>query len=606
MAYTLSVGSIVGMALCLLAVLLLFCLAVFVKHVCDRRRLIRRAVREASRATQRNITPAATQTATAAGRRRSRYPEALPCDDYDVLFGVEEPARGNVVFRSRADMAPMRDLLVRVEDAGDGRSSADFTTTEMVSLEASFAHSQHTGRAPASKEGVQPRAVTAMAYGMGSFDNEHNVAMSLVSVLPTPASSMPNLLGMRQRSSDGRGLSSSYGGHGLGSQPFSFGAAPALARVEGQQSTALTSAMAGAPRERDTARGGVRLLVPLQERRAETCAAASGHGDAPLDSDGKTPSASFGGGDSAATVLGGGHRCLDMETQTDGSSTAPSPTPPLPPSTQAPRPSWQAVIQSGLGPSVETTPTPLAGLHDRADGVHRLHHIDAARLPLRPGGPDVSHTAPQPLLLPLAGEAGPVTHQYSNPLSVVALPPVKRRKVRVHRQHRVRNIDKGGYVILEESESSEEEPQQAAQDTVVVHDDDGAAGPEGERSGGQPQPAGDPALPHLHEPGDPSTAGAVDSPAAAPLQVEPVTERKRRYFFEKVSSLDVYGRGAYVTLSSDVAPLAEHRRGQTSDDGEHSSNGWRDVTAAGGALLAGTRAYSRPSPFGWPESQQPV
>lgn len=553
----LSTGAIVGIVCGVFGFAVLAVCCSFLKTVLNHRRRVRRAVNAA------NDTSPAPANANGTRRLHSRYPEAIPCENYDELFPDEEPARGNVVFQSRADIDRMRDVLVRIEDAGDDRSSEDFFTTEMVSVNNSFAPGRpHVHAGHIMQETLKPSPAMVPSR-MGSFDNEHNVAMSFVSVAPTPASSMP-AFAARSR---GQTLHSSSFNPGVGGSYTGSFASPPPAKADG--------AVAHFQDRRHHGSGGLRLLVPDQERgrfgdAQQSPPPRSSPSDLHDESDSSHPHISNASGlprlpktpltdDSFGGPLGttfnaqshqpvrqpreGGMSLLDRSSANAASFN------------QHLAPSF-----SGVEGGTERRRTSGSGLRPPA-------------VPQSMGGGQGS-----------AARSGLLGSTWQDPTQLrrASLPAAKKHKVRIHRQHRVRKVDKGGYVVLEETESSssDKEDEQQQQD---------ASGDAGEAT------LNDTAQQQQQRPEGGDQSASPQSPSPAPESTGAAaakkSEKKRRYYFEKLSSLDVYGRGQYLTGTGSGFPPAEQA---SSDDESKSGVEPPSRPDAGSMLSAATQHVNAP------------
>lgn len=572
----LSAGVIVGIVFG--CIIFLTCVAgcVFLKTVLDHRRRVRRAVSAAAAGTNSGTT----RVPNAVQRFRSRYPEAIPCDNYDELFPEEEPAEGNVVFQSRADIDRIRDVLVRVEDAGEDQSSEDFSTTEVVSINNSFApgwghpHAHHhpptVHAGQILRETLKPYP-SLMPAKMGSFDNEHNVSMSFVSMYPTPASSMPAFAGLRSR---GGLQSSSFGASPTGSYSASFGAPPvAKADHAGAAAGACVSHF------QDRNRGGMRLLVPGVERGhfGNAHEKTTGERSRVENSTSKTPMMTPLSTDCGNSQCEGredfkttpqSYNLTKLFALRDAVATEPTAAESvLIPAVASYQTRWDAnaaSFSSHLSPSY-TGQDVLPERHRHSEklrpaappldlGSHPITSSSvptAATLPVKMGGALSAAAAHCSLL-------ATTRHDHANTHHAVAVPP-KKRKLRIHRQHRVRKVDRGGYVVLEETGSSDGDdggdnaidagPSRESGTAVENQQQelrDGVSGSAGNSSSPSPPPP-----PH------PS-----NSNAAAKVK----ESKKKRYYFEKLSSLDVYGRGQYLPGVASGYPPAEC--GDSSSDAE--------------------------------------
>lgn len=584
---TISVGSVVGIMLGIMGAFVLCCACVFLRSVWVYRQRVRRAVDEARRASRSSAQDGDTTRGTS--RRRSRYPEALPCDDYDALYGEEEPARGNAVFQSRANLKAVVDVLVRVEEAGVDRSSADYSTTELVSLNASMsaaaslppaASSAATSSGVAGEGGMKgtQRRVPSALYGIGSLDNEHNVAVTVVSTFPTPASSMPSGYGLRQR-----GASQSLSLH-VPDAPSALIHAPPTAKPDGPRSLNHGAFSTAAPAQAvgttpvEPPRGGMRLLVPLQEHGCLSSDTSAGrlHDSSTHTSTRTTPAPSFAlsNPDARRSAPAGLSACAagmvaNAPAHVSLTPSAPSAQAPLllskervePPLLQRPAVSasvpdapvpdhaggWQTHVPyaprrfSSHGTETTNEPPAQYGAHGGTFGVTTRGTPGSASLP--------------PPLAP---------HQREQPLSLSRVAPLKKRKLRIHRQYRVRNVDRGGYVVLEELEesTSRSDNSEAEAESSAEHD-------------GRESTA------------DSQHARSSDAPVLLDAHTEAEAERKRRYYFEKLSSLDVYGRGQYMPRTD--AGLHVPAGGSSGDEAEENGACAQSERAVGTGMLSGTR-----------------
>ncbi|KPA74411.1 hypothetical protein ABB37_09112 [Leptomonas pyrrhocoris] len=526
----LSAGTIVGIGFGCIGLVLLVAGGVFLKTVLDHRRRVRRAVNAAA--------------ATAAQASRSRYPDAIPCDNYGDLFPNDEPVSGNVIFRSRAEMDRVREVLVRVEDAGDDRSSVDFSTTEMVSMNGSFVNGHPSGQGrpvPHGKTKVGPVLVPSK---MGSFDNEHNVSMSFVSAYPTPAPSMP-AYGTHLRR--GTSASSSFSPGMSGSHMMSVDVPPLAARDGAPPATTATSA-----HFQDRSRGGLRLLVPAQERTHFS----DGHtrpGEQLLTEDDTArknsksplPEEHYG------ALRNGPEGPLIAAQSYSPPRQPPSPTPHRESASFVDHSSsFQALSDANTASFTHHLAPSFTGQDGTQDGRRASALLRPPALPrilvMEPANSMPIVTGSRSAAAVLSGVRGAARH---DPLHVhhAGAPRVKQHKLRIHRQHRVRQVDKGGYVVLEETESSEDE-----------NPNETEASPTEEA----PPEAGD-GGPQQSRPSAPNPAPA-STPAAAPSK-----EKKKRYYFEKLSSLDVYGSARYLPGSTGgYPPMGLEGASSSGSDGE--------------------------------------
>lgn len=591
----LSAGAIVGIVFGSFGFLLLFAGCVLLNTILNRRRRVRRAVNAASS----TAAPAADATTLTIAARlqafRSRYPEAIPCDNYDELFPDEEPVCGNVVFRSRADIDRMRDVLVRVEDAGDDRSSEDFSTIEMMSVNNSFAHRTaaaiHVGQA--MRETQKPH-LTLTPASMGSFDNEHNFTMSLVSVYPTPASSMLALAARSQ----GTLPSASFSHSAAGSYGATFGTPPAARTEDGAVAAAAMTSAHVQGRSRD----GFRLLMPMRERygfddnlsRSQLERSTTEY-DRPKMEVRQAPLFARSEGELRAchAVLG-------------GTTAAPS----FPPTVSVPHRESLAYADAASASFQARTDASAAsfGNHRNCTALNVQDGLQDRRCPsvkLRPPAlplgladqpsgsvpttlsthPNHSTSSAAAVTAVRSGFLGPIRQHDSLSMNHAALISLKRHKLRIHRHHRVRRVDKGGYVVLEETGSSEGESTgrraspTADQEASPPQQQQSEVGESGDAGGGS----------GAQSPAPPCSTGASLG-GASPSSAFPNTatragtakaKEKKRYYFEKLSSLDLYGRGHYWTSATSGYPLKEADAASS-----HSGSDWEPEVGSDGQVLS--------------------
>lgn len=571
----LSTGGLAGVIVVVVLVLgaiIAFSILLYFKN----KRVARRAAAEA--AAHAALAPEGQTPA----QHRPRHPEALPCDNYNELFPDEAPARGNVVVHSFSELHALKDVLIRVEEAGDDRSSVDYTATEMVSRAPStlarFPVMQGEGNDTAADHFSYASRLNSFidTSGVGAAPQPQNA--SRVFLATPPMSFDPSLPGQRGLFGRARSFSvpndvsplprgSGDGGKSQLPAPTSSGLT-SLANEAVQQPTrqgeppaAATLVPVGPHTNAVTVPPQRQLLVPMRSEAVGTSPqvahTTSGEWDLPHHSRGSSAERLYspfdGAGEQSVLTLG---------------SQAPSPLRPLLllPSDESPPPHVDArdvelATPLGLPPSGDKEGAAGTALSWSARRPPPLHRPTDAFPPLSP-----QHRRPTPAAIAAVGASGAVaTARTSPPPAAVdgagvlsgasgtsTLPQPLQRGKPVRRHHRLRHVDKGGFIVLEHSLEGD-----------VVTSTSASL---------------EPGTPSVNVDAASNAVGdAATNSTAEQGRKKPKKPKKKRFYFEKAASYDVYGRAEYApnpqgTHGLDGLPGESSEESEEAEETEESSD----------------------------------